>query len=566
MEMLKIVSSQYKHIFGRCEADIEPRVISCGSAMKNEPFSFQVLYRVENSNPCTAVSVSAICDGLPIAAWRVDTVALSNAHNPCRETGYESSLPGAYPDILLPRPANPKVESVRTAWGSMLFETDTDNFLNALSDDYQSVWFTVNPDSETMTAGKYDITVRLHNLVNNAIIEKHLILEIIDAALPEHDVYYTNWFHEDCICDIFNVELYGDKFYEIFDKYIENMTRHRQNVLLLPAFTPPLDTPVGRERMNVQLTDIEKTANGWKFGFERMRRFIHHAKAGGIRYFEHCHLFSQWGAKNAPNIYDITGKRIFGFDTDAAGEEYVGFIRAYLTAFLEFAKEEGIDDCLIFHLSDEPNERQIDSYRAAHDSVIDILDGRIIADAMFSVKYYEEGLVTQPIPFIGYVDAFETTCDSFWVYYTGSAAPNITNRLISNTCARTRVLGVQMYRYKAIGFLHWAYNFYYDRLSAGVFDPRTNACGYKQMPGVTFLAYPIPDGKHPVVPSIREKMMAEAFDDLRALKLLESIIGRDATLAVCEAHLGELSFKTIPEADTLYRLRETINYEIKKYI
>lgn len=566
MELLKIVSSQYKHLFGRREADIEPREISCGSMMKNEPFSFQALYRVEGGSSGIPVSISATCGDLPIAAWRVDHVALSNAFNPCGESGYESDLPGSYPDILMPRPVNPKVERIPTAGASALFETDADNLLNALSTEYQSIWFTVNPDSEVLHAGNYDITVRLHNLAKDENTEKHLMLEIIDAELPEHDSYYTNWFYEDCICDMFGVELYSDAFYEIFDQYIRNMTRHRQNMLLLPAFTPPLDTPVGTERMNVQLTDIEKTDEGWKFGFERMRRFIRHAKSGGIRYFEHCHLFSQWGAKNAPNIYDVSGTRIFGFDTDASCEEYVGFIRAYLTAFLAFAREEGIEDCLVFHLSDEPEEGQLESYRSAHDSVADLLQDKIIADALSGVKFYEEGLITQPIPFMSNVGAFENKCDRFWLYYTGFAVPHCTNRLISNTCARTRVLGLQMYRYRALGFLHWAYNFYYDRLSAGLCDPRTNPCGYKQMPGVTFLAYPFPGGRHLVVPSIREKMMAEAFDDLRALKLLESKIGRDAVLAICEAHLGELSYKTIPDGDTLFLLRGAINEEIKKYI
>ena len=294
-----------------------------------------------------------------------------------------------------------------------------------------------------------------------------------------------------------------------------------------------------------------------------MRRFVRHAKAGGIRYFEHCHLFSQWGAKNAPNIYDVTGARIFGFDTDAAGEEYIGFLRAYLAAFFAFAKEEGIADSLIFHISDEPAEAQLESYRAAHDSVADLLHGQITADAMSSVKFHEEGLVTQPIPFISHADEFEKSCEGFWLYYTGSAAARCTNRLISNTCARTRVLGVQMYRYKALGFLQWAYNFYYDRLSAGTTDPRSNPGGYKQMPGVTFLAYPIPGGaKHHVVPSIREKMMAEAFDDLRALKLLEMYIGRDAVLALCEEKLGEVSWQTIPEEEALRELREAVNAKI----
>ena len=37
-------------------------------------------------------------------------------------------------------------------------------------------------------------------------------------------------------------------------------------------------------------------------------------------------------------------------------------------------------------------------------------------------------------------------------------------RLISNTAARTRVLGVQMYALGAKGFLHWGYNFYNSQL------------------------------------------------------------------------------------------------------
>ena len=64
---------------------------------------------------------------------------------------------------------------------------------------------------------------------------------------------------------MFGVKLYSDEFYVIFDEYLKNMTRHRQNVLLLPAFTPPLDTPIGEERMNVQLVDITREGDEWKF-------------------------------------------------------------------------------------------------------------------------------------------------------------------------------------------------------------------------------------------------------------------------------------------------------------
>ena len=117
-----------------------------------------------------------------------------------------------------------------------------------------------------------------------------------------------------------------------------------------------------------------------------------------------------------------------------------------------------------------------------------------------------------------------------------------------------------MYKYKALGFLQWAYNYYYDRLSFGFADPKTAVSAYKNFPGVTYLCYPVSiKGKATVVPSVREKLMGEAMDDLRALNLLESLIGREATLALCEKKLGEIDTYTIPTEDALFELSEEIN-------
>ncbi|MBE5782789.1 MAG: DUF4091 domain-containing protein [Clostridiales bacterium] len=560
MDLLKIVSSQYKHLPGRTEQEIDPRQLKQASLLKNEPFSFQALYRAEEEALCQPVSVSARCEGLPISAWRVDFLPVLQPWNPHHLPGFESDRPGLFPDLLLPRPADPVIKDG--------FEKDTDNLLNAYSSDYQAVWFTVNPDSALLTPGDYDVDITLLSLSDNRVLaQKSLRLEVIDAALPEQNLYYTNWFHEDVLCDTFDVELYSEKFYEIFDDYVKNMVRHRQNTLLLPAFTPPLDTPVGSERMNVQLVDVKKEPSGWHFGFDRMRTFIAHAKACGIRYFEHSHLFSQWGASHAPNIYDREGKRIFGFDTDAAGEEYVSFIRAYLSAFFAFAKEEGIRDQLLFHISDEPIIEQLPSYRRAVETVKDLLANDITADAMSNPEFFLQGLVKQPIASVRKADDFLGRCPSLWLYYTGSAT-EFTNRLLSNTAAKTRVLGLMLYHYNALGFLHWGYNFYYDRLSQGRFNPHSAPNGYKIFPGAAHLCYPVfgKDVCH-AAPSIREKMMQEAMDDVRALKLLESAIGREKVEALCEETLGApLSITLTPEEDALLTLRLKINEKIKEML
>ena len=563
--LLKIVSSQYKHLPGRMEDVIDPRTITKGSLFQNEPFSFQALYRAPQKTLCLAVSVAAKTT-LPIEAFRVDYVAAIHVGNPYREAGFESDNPGLFPDILMPRPANPEIVALNTAWGHCsYFEKDTDALLNATDRDFQSVWFTINPNNTNLPVGEHTVTITLTSLADKKILEeKELCLTILEPRLPDHDTYYTNWFHVDCACDAFGTKPYSNAFYRIFDSYIKNMARHRQNTLLLPAFTPALDTAVGAERMNVQLVDIQKNNGTWFFGFDKMRRFVRHAKKCGIRFFEHCPLFSQWGAEHAPNIYDKDGARLFGFDTDATGEEYRQFLRAYLTAFLSFAKEEGIDKSIIFHLSDEPSLKHLPSYRSAHDTVCDLLGGNPIADAMAAMEFYREGLVDQPILHVNHIDEVEEPCPTKWMYYTGGVYEKCcSNRMVTNTAALTRVIGVQMYRYGAIGFLQWAYNYYYDRLSAGYGDPRSAINTYKLYPGITHLCYPISDrrGQY-VVPSIREKLMAEAFDDLRALKLLEQKIGREATLALCEGALGPITCRTIPEGEAMRHLRETINQAI----
>lgn len=568
-KLLKILSSQYKHIPSRDEAAINARTIKKISVLKNEPCYFNVLYRVNGDAFCHPVSISFESE-LPISAWRVDYVAVPFAANPYGEKGFESNLPGLFPDILTPRPINPSIEKYPLAWGNhTFFEKDTDCLLNASNSDFQTVFAGINEKRESLQAGTYFVKIKMTSLNTGELLEEEtLTVTLIDAALPECNVYYTNWFHVDCLCDTFGVTPYSDEFYEIFDEYVANMTRHRQNTLLLPAFTPHLDTPIGGERMNVQLVDVERKNGKWLFSFERMQRYVRHALKNGIKFLEHCHLFSQWGAHGAPNVYLKDGTRIFSIDTDAHGEEYVTFIRAYLKAFLAFAKKEKIDDSLLFHISDEPSKNHFESYRDAHHTVSDILEGEVIADAMSDSLFFEAGLVTQPIASVIHADDFESKCPSLWLYYTGgSHEKGCTNRLITNTAARTRVLGAQLYRYRACGFLNWSYNYHYDRMSQGFFSPQSAVNGYKNYPGLSYLAYPIINGRGArVLPSLREKLMAEAFDDLSALKLLESLIGREKTLGICEKRLGKLSAQTIPENDDLYELREEINRKIAESI
>ena len=238
-DLLMAVSSQYKHLPGRNSESIRLHTITNASVMKNESFSFQALFRTGQAyNHPVSIGLDT---ELPAKAWRVDYVAVQNPSANESGAGFESKGPGLFPDLLTPRPAKPEILSadLPQCWTpNFYYEKDTDATLNAAPDFYQSVWFTVNPDSRILKAGTYPVKVVMTSLKTNEVMaEETIILEIIDESLPAQDFFYTNWFHVDCLCDLHGVVPYSNAFYRIFDRYIRNMTAHRQNTLLLPAYS-----------------------------------------------------------------------------------------------------------------------------------------------------------------------------------------------------------------------------------------------------------------------------------------------------------------------------------------
>jgi hypothetical protein len=100
----------------------------------------------------------------------------------------------------------------------------------------------------------------------------------------------------------------------------------------------------------------------------------------------------------------------------------------------------------------------------------------------------------------------------------------------------------------------------------GVFDPARDPLGYRNMPAVSYLVYPTFD--RDVAPSLREMQMRDAMSDYAALKLLETKIGRDKTVQICDEFFKEfVSVFTLPKSgDEMLAFREMINREIEKTI
>ena len=560
MLQMRLLSSLHRVFPDNCP---ETRVTRL-SAASNEPLSFQAAFRLKGDMPKTRmVNVRSACE-LPLSTYLVGYVPVLHTDTagfgPCRG-------PGLFPDVLLPKKTNPELVREGAPWGAKYYEKDEETLLHAANDCWQAVWFTVNEGREDLKSGVYPAEIWFEDAdTGETLARDNLNIEILPVALMPQKLMYTDWLHCDCLADFYGVEVFSDRFFDILKNYVSTAARNGMNMLLTPAFTPPLDTPINCERMTVQLVGVERENGRYRFDFSLMRRFIDTARAAGIEYFEHSHLFSQWGAKATPKVMARVGgreERIFGWDTDASGDEYRQFLQAYLPAVTAFLKAEGLEKKTLFHISDEPSEGMEASYAKAKETVGHLLDGFMVGDALSRYEYYEKGLVQTPICVTGTIDAFLGRCDNLWAYYTGGQYQDgLSNRILVCPPERNRILGTELYAWNIRGFLHWGCNYYYDMMSHGLYDPRTNAGGYNFHAGSCYSMYPGRRGE--ALQSISQKVFYEGINDMRALQTLEVLRGREVCDAIMLKHFGRVDFRVKPETpEKLLAFREEVNQALK---
>ena len=381
----------------------------------------------------------------------------------------------------------------------------------------------------------------------------------------------TQWFHCDCLANYYNVPVWSEEHWRIVESFAATAARNGINMLLTPVHTPPLDTAVNGERTTTQLVDVFVKDGTYSFSFEKLDRWIDMCNRVGIRYFEIAHLFTQWGAQRAPKIMAcVEGeyKRIFGWETDSMSEEYTKYLRSFLTAFLAHMKARGDDKRCYFHISDEPNKLHLDRYRAVKAGIADLLEGYPIMDALSNFEFYQDGLVELPIPSNDHVIPFiEAGVTGLWTYYCCAQEKGVSNRFIAMPLWRTRSIGLQLYKFNIVGFLHWGYNFYNVSLSKGTVNPYLDTCaGYTFPAGDAFSVYPAQDGT--ALESIRIRSFFEALQDVRAFRLAETLCGRECVIKTLETLFGEeIRFdRCAKSAESLLKIRETVNGMITEAI
>ncbi len=519
-----------------------------GSMLQNEVYSFQIAYKW-NDFMMKQVEVSVISE---ISPWiNIRRVGLIPSEMPCyadHDNNILRTTPGLYPDALMPMSAEG---------------------LTLLPHQWRSIWITVNPNEQVET-GNYPITIIFKSPSGDELGKVEFQLEVINAKLPQQSLIHTQWFHTDCLATWYGVEIFSEEHWTIIEKYIHTAVKHGINMILTPLFTPPLDTAVGGERPTVQLVDVEKQKDTYVFGFDKLKRWIDICLDNGVQYFEFSHLFTQWGAKHAPKIMAMENgelKRIFGWDTDAAGEDYKNFLSQFLPQLIRFIKQNGIENCSYFHVSDEPHADHYESYKNASSIINKYIEGFPVIDALSDYRFYETGLVKNPIPATNHLEPFlENNVPNLWTYYCCGQYREVANRFFNMPSARNRILGIQLYKFNIHGFLQWGYNFWYSQYSRYPIDPfKVTDAGCAFPSGDAFVVYP---GKNGPIESLRLEVFHEALQDLRALKLLEELIGRKETLKLLEENPDNpITFKQYPtESSWLLSKREQINRKIQEHI
>lgn len=522
-------------------------------ALRGECASFQIAYS------CVGFRAGERTLHVKAARVRVETPLGAAVHvravrcvpceypaHPNADANYLRKAPGLFPDRLEELPA-----------GRVIFTAGQ----------WKSLWLDVTaaPDAQP---GTYPVRVTFEDEAAHApVASLETEVRILPALLPAQTFPRTEWFYADCLADHYGVEVFSEEHWRILEAFIATAAKRGITMILTPQFTPPLDTAEGLERTPVQLVGVKKTADGYTFDFTKLIRWFTMCRKCGVRYFELSHLFSQWGAVAAPCIQaEVDGetRRIFGWDTPAVGGEYTRFLHAYLPQLRSLLRDMGLEDAAYFHISDEPHLSQIATYRAAKESIADVMAGCKFFDALSDLEFYRQGLVDRPVCATNHIAPFlAAKTPGLWAYYCTAQGVDVSNCFLAMPGARTRIYGVQLYKFGIEGCLHWGYNFYNAMDSVYRVDPHcVTDCGGVYPGGDAFLVYPGADGTPEE--SVRLLQLDEAMADLRALQALEAKLGREKVLALIDDGLETpLTFDVFPrrpqDRDYLLRLRARVN-------
>ena len=557
----KIVSSQEKIFLDNSIDSFKPQEELC--ALGGETVNFQLIH----------VDVPEFLPFRPICSLKIEgelapyvtvrDVRCVPVDRPVKprefDENYLRTTPGAYPDLLTPLRYGGKVVISQDRLRSLWIE------VNVPKDYKGESALTFRISMASVAVGDTESREQDEVLIG----EESIRLKVLPVALPEQELLHTQWFYCDCLAAYYGVEVWSDKHWEIVENFARVAAKRGRNVLYTPLLTPALNVLPPYERVPSQLVEVTVTKGEYSFDFSRVDRWVDMCDRIGIKYLEISHFYHQDQAQHSAKVYgrvDGEYKQIFTWDTLSTDPEYVRFLRALISEFVRHMKKRGDDKRCFYHISDEPRLENIDRFNTVKNNIADLLEGYTIMDALSNIEFYNRGAVTTPVPTTDHAMPFiEAKVPNLWVYYACNQIVELSNCYLAMPSWRTRSIGMQLYKYNISGFLHWGYNFYYNRASGDKINPFNDLGGEDWVPaGDTFIVYPDFDGAP--LESIRIMTMEEAVQDVRAMRLAESYYSHGEVVREMERALGdEITFyRCARSADEMLRVRAAVDNMIAR--
>lgn len=471
-------------------------------AALNEQFSFQVVVRLGGGTRQKIQAEINRPTGWYIRLRRVGYVPVRHHNTPIESDTADvegvGQIPGYVPDPLF-----------------------DENEIFLPEGETHAFWITVRPGADA-APGLHTITLSLRP-ENGSTVDHTVDVILHNVALqPRESFAITHWFYNDALMDYYRTDGFDASFWRVLPAYIRNVVNHGQDTLYVPVFTPPLD---GVKRPS-QLLHVTRTGDQhYRFDWRDVERYIRTALECGIRNFEWCHLFTQWGVRHALRIYEGQGKDealLWDPDTGATSDTYRTFLSQFLPELQRFLSEHHLQNRSFFHVSDEPHGAEhLANYRRARALLKELAPWMLTMDALTEVEFGKQGLTDMPIPSITTALDFLAADIPSWCYYCCGPRGRHLNRLLDTPLAKIAMHGLLFYRWPFHGFLHWGYNYWYESQTRSLIDPFSvqdglawdGAWAY----GDPFVVYP---GKEGPIDSMRWEVFGESLQDYSLLQAL----------------------------------------------
>jgi hypothetical protein len=477
---------------------------------RNARLSFQACFR--NLKDCS-IRMRATIEGaydLHPQVRRVGYVPLQqlNTDVPLDELDGVGNVPGLVPDPLFPDPtAHVGPAANGTFWITLSIPADS-----KVGDREIKVRLTVE-DTFRFPGWTREKAVSVQLLVRVDV--RPLVLE------KRKDFPATNWISADSIWEYYKIEPFSERFWQLADAYIKNLTDHNVDTIYSPIFNARHEIL----KRPAQLLRVRRIADDkYEFDFSDVRRWIGLARKHGAEHVEWAHFFTPapTSGRYPQRIFERwngLGPLLWPPEISAVSPTYRKFLEQFLPRFKSVLDDEKVLGRSFFHCADEPDgDVQMADYRKARGMLRELAPWLKVIDAMSEPRFATEGLCEMSIPSIATAHLFrEAECPA-WVYFCCGPRGRFLQRLHDTPLAKLRMAGWLFYKLDAKGFLHWGHNYWFKFCTSEIADPfQDPAVGaWPGLPyGDPFVVYPGPDGP---IDSIRWEVFAESLQDYAVLQ------------------------------------------------